>query len=233
MSLESFFSAMPPMLLGRTSVEETLDELGSSPSGPQSVEYYRVLVERNWRKYMREIFPFCHKLLVRDDPKLWETLVADYFEAHPPRTRHANELGADFSEYLQLRRTEGLAISPVLEELAEYHMCEVRCMLCPDGVGDGFERRLFVRQFSFPIPAVISTVRADPGAALPEPETITLILYRDLETLETRQVSPTPFGLVALARRQGLPIPEALQGRVDIVDQAERELVELRVLTPQ
>ena len=232
MSLDEFFSAMPPMLLGRVSVDDTLQRLGPSRSGAESVDYYRELVSRNWQKYMREIFPVVYQLVLRDDYSLWQGLVADYFEAHEPRTRHANELGADFSEYLQKRRNEGLPISPVLEEVADYQMCEIRCAHCPDDVGDGFEQRLFVRQYTHPVRDVILALRKDPKSPVLEPKDTTVVMYRDLETFEVRQLSPTPFGLVAIARRQGLPVPEPLVGHIEAIDQAEQELVQMHILTP-
>ncbi|MCA9655000.1 MAG: putative DNA-binding domain-containing protein [Myxococcales bacterium] len=234
-ALPEFFAQMHPYLLGRRELATVEDALGRSPSGGESFAFYRVLAERNLFKIMRELFGPLHTLVRREDPERWRSLVASYIEAHPPVARHPNGFGEAFPVFLAQRREQDDPEQPALwEEIADFCWIRTAVAGAPDGEDDGFERRLFVRQYSHPVPEIVGTLERDAEAELPPPRPILVLVYRHWQTLQTRLFQPSAAGLVALARRQGLPVPGPLQAIPrEHVDIADEQLVSHGVLGPR
>jgi len=236
-SLQAFFAEMESLLMGRQTALEAEQALGPSPSGTQNFAFYRTLIDRNYHKTLRLLFPSIKVLAQRTREGLWTELVRGFVAAHPPRgCRDPNRLGATFSEYLAEVREAKSELPQILEELAEYHWIDyvARTSTNIADDDDGFERRLFIRQFSYPIPAFMRAVTADDAAEVPEPQPMLVVLYRSAVNGLVRITQPTAAGLAALAKRQALPLPPALAELDEAhVALADTKFVEMGVLTQQ
>ncbi len=235
MSLHAFFDAMGPMLSGRTSAAEVEAELGAtSPSGTENLGFYAVLVERNHFKILRDLFGPIRTLALRRSDTLWGRLVRDYTRKHPAGHWDPNRFGASFSEYLANLRQRHGELPTLFEELADYLYIRHLAYSSPDEPGDGFETRLFVRQYSHAVPDVLDALARDPEADLPGAKPIVVIVYRHARHRELRTFYPSAAGLGALARRQGVDsMPEMFKALpAQTLDAAEANLVEHGVLTP-
>ncbi len=235
-ALADFFAQMRPFLLGERSLAATRDAVGPSPSGDEAFAFYRVLVERNLFRILTGLYGPLRTLLMREHDGFWGSLVRAYVQAHPPPAHwHPNEFGREFPEFLAAQREGGEArLVPLHEEIADF--CWVRHEVhgCPDDVGDGFDRRLFVRQYTAAVPELVAALEADPEAPLPEPRPVVVLVHRHWRHLNARVFYPSAAGLVALARRQGAPIPEPLRAvPLDDVETADTLLVEHGVLLPR
>lgn len=235
MSLEAFFDAMGPMLRGQASPREVETQLATeSPSGTANLGFYATLAERNHFKILRDLFGPIRTLALRLDPALWPALVRDYTRKHPATHWDPNRFGALFSDYLAQRREADPAFPAVFEELADYFYTRYRVFSCPDDVGDGFDQRLFVRQYTHAVPDVPDALASDPDLQRFEPSPTLVLIYRPLHETDVRLFHPTVVGLAALARRRGLesmpPVFEALSPQA--IDNAESELVRHGVLAP-
>ncbi len=233
-TLADFFSQMRPYLQGHQDLARTREVLGPSPSGDHDFSFYRVLAERNLFKILRELYAPLRALVLRDQAALWATLVREYIAAHPPGGRHPNCAGEALPEFLAARRERQPDQPAIYEEIADYCWIRLQVQRAPDDEGDGFESRLMVRQYSYAIPEFVAALEADPDAAeRPEPQPVVLFVYRHWRQLHACSFRPSAAGLVALARRQGLAVPPALQAvPPDHVDVAEAQLVEHGVLAP-
>lgn len=239
-TLADFFSQMRPYLMGQQDLARTREVLGASPSGDEDFAFYRVLAQRNLYKILRELYGPLRGLVLRDQAQglvasgLWSTIVHEYIDAHPPGGRHPNCFGEALPEFLAARREREPDQPVIYEEVADFCWVRMAANQAPDDGGDGFDARLFVRQYSFAIPEFVGALEADPqGAARPEPHPRVLLVYRHFTGLQTRIFHPSAAGLVALARRQGLEVPPALRAvSADLVDLAEAQLVEHGVLAP-
>ena len=238
-SLRRFYAEIAPLLFGEVDVGAVERTLGPSPSGPDNLDFYRVLLARNVERILRDLFPTVHALVTRDHPGLWPTLVHAYARAHPSNARDPNRFGLAFSDFLAERRIAGEPpLSPVLEELADLHMCRYLAAVSPDPRDastddpDGFEPRVFLRGYSFPVPAFPRALAGASDTPIPEPRPTTIIVYRSVhEPRPVRTLAPTLEQLGALARRQGLVLTGPLARlQPDTLDQAELELVALGVL---
>lgn len=238
--LEDFFARMQPFLLGASSVEAVEDALGPSPSGTESLDFYRVLLERNYFKIMKGLFPTIRTVALSIDEALWGHLVRDYVREHPTRgCRDPNLMGAGFSDWLARRRedpaAQGAKYPPLLEELAEYHWIDYMAGVAPDTDDDGFEKRIFVRQFSYHMPKAVKRLRkveADAAEVkLPKPKPTVLVLYRSSLDDKVKVLFPTNETLAVFARRQGLELPPPLaQLDSEAVGATESSLVDMGVL---
>ncbi|MEM6992712.1 MAG: putative DNA-binding domain-containing protein, partial [Myxococcota bacterium] len=208
-SLDTFFAQMESFLLGRTDVQAVQSTLGPSASGSDNLAFYRTLIDRNFHKALRLLFPSVKVLAGRVRSSLWSELVRDYVAAHPPRgCRDPNRMGASFSDFLTLRREQTGEFSPLLEEMAEYHWIDYLATTATDiADGDGFEKRLFIRQFSHQIPDFMRAVTADPDAPEPPSQPMIVILYRSLVDGSVKILHPRPETMAVIATRQGLPLP--------------------------
>lgn len=238
-ALASFFEAMQPYLLGRRDLAHTRAVLGPSPSGDDDFAFYRVLAERNLYKVMRELYGPLRTLVLRHEAETgerdaWTRLVGEYIEAHPPGGRHPNAFGEPLPELLAARRERVPSQPAIWEEVADYCWIRMQAHRAPDEPGDGFDARLFVRQYTWPIPDLVAALERDPAAPVPEPRPAVVLVYRHVRLLQTRVFLPSAAGLVALARRQGAAVPGALQAVPrEHVDVAEAQLVAHGVLVPQ
>lgn len=239
-SLAGFFAEMRPFLLGQQGLRPTLGVLGPSPSGDEAFAFYRVLAERNLFQVMRQLYAPLHALVLRDEgegvvaPGLWAALVREQIAERPPSGRHPNEFGEGFSSRLAARREREPSQPVIYEEIADFCWIRMVAAGAPDDVGDGFDVRLHVRQYGWHVPEFVAALERDPTAPRPEPRPVVLLVYRHARTLQTRIFHPSAAGLVALARRQGVAVPAALQAvPPEHVDAAETQLVEHGVLVPR
>lgn len=243
--LPGFFAQMRPYLLGQQDLAQTRAALGPSPSGDDDFAFYRVLAQRNLFKVLRELYGPLLTLFVRDHDgpdgpdgrgggaAAWRALVEEYIAAHPPGGVHPNCFGEALPELLAARREREPSQPVVYEEIADFCWIRMQVYRAPDDEGDGFDSRLCVRQYSYPIADFVAALERDPSAPVPEPRPVVLLVYRHWRLLQTRIFLPTAAGLVALARRQGAPVPQALQSvPSEHVDVAEAQLVEHGVLAP-
>lgn len=239
-ALSDFFARMQPYLLGQHDLVETREVLGPSPSGDDDFSFYRVLAQRNLYKVMAELYGPLRTLVLRDqlaehgsDAGTWRAMVEEYIAAHPPGGRHPNCFGEALPEFLATRR-ERIPSQPVIyEEIADFCWIRMQAHQAPDDEGDGFDSRLFVRQYSYAIPELVGALERDPEAPRPEPQPMVLLVYRHWQHLQVRLFRPSAAGLVALARRQGAEVPPPLQAIPrEHVDVAEAQLVEHGVLSP-
>ena len=231
---DEFYARMKPYLQGTRDLEQTREALGASPSGDHDFSFYRVLAERNLFRILRDLYAPLRTLVLRDDPEGWGPMVREFALAHPGGGHHPNALGEPFSEFLAERRERVPEQPVVYEEIADY--CWVRQFVysAPDTQDDGFEQRLFVRQYTHRVHDLVATLERDPKAPLPEPTPVVLLVYRHWRSLETRLFQPSAAGLVALARRQGQPVPEPLRAiPAEHVDVADAQFVEHGVLGPR
>jgi hypothetical protein len=233
-SLHAFFGAMRPFLLSETSVDQVRSELGPPPSGDANLEFYRTLVERNLFKILRDLYGPVRELALRAEAGTWPRLVRGYVQQHPPRHWDPNRFGESFSDFLAQQRDGDATIPALWEEMADFCWIRHRANVCADDVSDPFERSLFVRQYTYDVPGIVAAVTADPAASLPTPRPYIVVVYRHVRTMEVRLLTPNATGLAALARRQGQPLPAALQ-RIDEADlqAADVFLVEHGILTPR
>lgn len=239
-TLAGFFAQMRPYLAGQQGLGPTRDALGPSPSGDEAFAFYRVLAERNLVQVMRQLYAPLHALVVRDEaeglvaPGLWAALVREQIAANAPGGRHPNDFGEGFSARLTARRERDPQQPPIYEEIADFCWIRMQAASAPDDEGDGFDRRLHVRQYGWQVPDFVAALERDPGTPRPEPRPVVLLVYRHTRSLHTRVFHPSAAGLVALARRQGAAVPPALQAvPVAHVDAAEAQLVEHGVLVPR
>ena len=238
--LEDFFARMQPFLLGASSVEAVEAALGPSPSGTESLDFYRILLERNYFKIMKALFPTIRTVALTIDEELWGTLVREYVREHPTRgCRDPNLMGVGFSDWLARRRedasVEGPKYPALLEELAEYHWIDYMAGVAPDTDDDGFEKRIFVRQFTYHMPKAVKRLRKAEAEGtevkLPKKKPNVLVLYRSWKDDKVKVLFPTNETLAVFARRQGLELPPPLaQLDSDAVGATESSLVDMGVL---
>lgn len=227
--IRRFFDELAPMLMSRRSALEVEAELGASASGTAAFGFYAELVTRNLHKIMRDVFPGLRAHVSREGASRWPGLVEGYRADHPPTGADPNAFAAHFPAWLGARGHGAWA------EIADFEWLRVLTHHAPDdgvdGDSDGFDRRLFVRQYSFDVPAFVTTLAGDHGAAVPDPRATVVIVFRDPIIGRVRVFYPGAAGLAVLARRRGLPLPPALRMLGgDTIDGAEHELVRLGVL---
>jgi hypothetical protein len=221
-SLRRFYAEIAPLLVGDIDGAELERRLGPSPSGPDDLDFYRILLARNVDRILRDLFPTVHVLVEREQPGAWSALVRGYAKHARGRSvgpvRDPNRYGLWFSDFLAERRVADPSRSPVLEELADWHMCRYLAAVAPDQPEpgedpDGFEVRVFVRGYSHPIPRFARALARDEPPAIPEPRPTTVVIYRsEREPRPVRAHMPTLAQLGALARRQGLAPSGPLAG---------------------
>ena len=188
-TLQRFFDAMAPLLIGVSDATAVETLVGSCPSGPESLDFYRVLVERNLFKILRDIYSPVRALALRESNHLWARLVRSYIEDHPPSHPIPNLFGEKFSGWLPTQRTHLGDVTDLFEEVADYQW--IRCVAynCADDVGDGFDQRLFVRQYTYDVPSIVNALYRDPDAELPPRRPVILLVYRHLRHHDVRGVS--------------------------------------------
>ncbi|PRQ06114.1 hypothetical protein [Enhygromyxa salina] len=234
MSLDRFYAEITPFLFGESSVDAIEQRLGASASGSDNLDFYRVLVGRNFDRILSELFVSVHTLVTRDHPGLWPQLVSDYLRINQTAPRDPNLYGLAFSDFLAARRAERGEYSAVLEELADYHMCSYLAASAPAGETDGFEARLFVRGYTFPVTKIVKALALDRATPVPEPQPATMFIYRSLHPPHAVRIHwPTAPQLAALAGRQGLALPASLaQLDADALDHGLAQLIAAGVLCP-
>jgi len=234
-SLDDFYAEMKPFLMGEHTLPQTREVLGASPSGDDDFSFYRVLAERNLFKILSDLYAPLRALVLREDPEAWGPLVREYARVHPPGGHHPNSFGEAFSDHLAQRRERDPSQAVIYEEIADF--CWIRqyvySALDEADQSDGFEQRLFVRHYTHRVHEIVAALEQDAQAPLPEPQPILLLVYRHTRSLQTRLFSPSAAGLVALAKRQHMEVPEALRSiPSEHVATADAQLVEHGVLKP-
>ncbi|GEM_PF-2730622 len=259
-----FHEQLAPFLFDEQPVAELEAQLGASASGSDNLDFYRVLIGRNFDKMLRELFAPVHRLVQRLHPGSWPQWTREYARAYPSVARDPNWVGEQFSTWLAQRRErpEGADQSPLLEEMADYVFCRFCASFSADsaestestessdsrapGPGlplepepdaaddpDGFEQRLFVRLYTFPVVAMLTALQGDPDAPIPSPQPISVLIYRStVDGFSLCTYRPSMAELAALGRRQGLALPAPLAGLSDaLVDAATAKLVSIGALT--
>lgn len=224
--LSAFFQVVPAFLAGSRSAAQVEAQLGPCPSGTEALAFYRTLMERNAFKLLREIFPSVRAALVSEDPGRWRTVVQEFAAAHPCGHWNPNEFGAPFPEYLRQAAGRG-EVPDLVAELADYHLVQYRVSVAPAATesDDGWDRTLFIRQYTHPVAAYAAAVERGPGpVALPSPQPTIVLVYRAKDRVHW--LHPTPPQLAALARRRGLELPLPLaQLDPTAVEEADGQLV--------
>lgn len=216
-ALTSFFAHLRPMLLGQCSAAVTEVVLGPSPSGTANLGFYATLVRRNLDKVLRDVFPATRAAILHAATPAWDDVVSAYALAHPPAGSDPNLFAAAFPTWIAAQ-PHGAASR--WAELADYEWLRVRAYHAPDVpddvdamTKDGLERRLFVRQYSFDVPAVAEQWRrgeAGAHAATAASRPTLVLVYRHARSQALCVFRPKAAGLAALARRCGLPLPPLL-----------------------
>lgn len=234
MSLAEFYDRMGPFLRGTQSLAHTREAIGASPSGDDDFAFYRVLVQRNVFRIMRDLYRPLQELVIREQPGVWTPMLREYEQAHPATGFHPSALGESFSDFLAERRQQHPEQLVIFEEMADFLWVRQAVYTAPDDAGDGFDQRLFVRHYTYRIHEFVGALEGDPQVPLPEPQALILIVYRHASLGLTRFFQPSAAGLVALAKRQGAPVPAPLQAVPEPqVAQADADLVGHGVLTPR
>ncbi len=234
MSLDAFFDAMVPFLRGTQPVGALIDTLGPSPSGPDNLRFYATLVERNHFKILNDITGPLRDLMERESPGAWGRLVRGYRAAHPATHRDPNRFAAGFAEYIRAQREAGASLHPVFEELADLTYIRQRAFSCGPFDADGFEQRVFVRQYAHATSEYMFALGRDRATALPQPRPQVVIVYQHAQDLSLRHFHPSAAGLAAIALRQGITQLPAMFGALteDDLASADRALVEYGVVFP-
>ncbi len=212
-ALEGFFAHLRPMLLGECSAAVTEVVLGPSPSGTANLGFYATLVRRNLDKILRDVFPATRAAIVRAAVPAWDDVVSAYALAHPPTGSDPNRFAASFPSWIAAQ-PHGSATR--WAQLADYEWLRVRAYHAPDVpddadtvTKDGLERRLFVRQYSFDVPAVAEQWRRGEIGSDADKPTLVLV-FRHARTQALGVFRPKVAALAALAERCGLPLPPLL-----------------------
>ena len=190
-----------------------------------------MLVRRNLFKGMFDMYWPVKTLALRQDEDLWLQLVEQYTRDHPPAGRRLNDFAMHFSDWLAARRKRFGDIPELLEEVADFQWISYSAHHAEDGSGDGFDERLFIRQYTHHVPKVVGALEKDRKADLPGREPVVVVVYRHLRSNEVKLLYPTKAGLAVLARRQGAELPPGFGGFTDDeLDKTEVNMVELGIL---
>jgi len=226
--MTAFFAAMAPMLAGRIDAAQVESRLGPSPSGTAALGFYAELVRRNLHKILSDVFPSVRAVCHGDGGEgRWVQLAAAYADAHPGTGADPNLFAARFPQWLATQT----GVPAVWTELADYEWTRLIAFHAPDAASDvdGFDVRLFVRQYSSDIPRLaVAALRGEaPGAEVP----VLVAVFRHARTAHLGTFRLGAAGLAALARRRGLPLPASLGALSDdAILQAQDALVEAGVL---
>lgn len=235
-ALDRFFAAAPALLFGEATPAEFAGAVGPSPSGADRLRFYQILIERNLAKILRDFYGGLAAWMERDRPGLWARLIRDYARAHPPSGWDPNRYAAAFPEFLAARRASDDRLREVDEELADFYWIEYCAFVAGDEVPaekgpDGVDHRVFVRQYTRPIPTFARALRRGESPALPGAAPTLTIVFRSPASLGVEILYPQVAAIAALIRRQGGD-PAALVpglGGAEI-DAAEAELRRRHVL---
>ncbi len=227
--LHRFFDALAPMLEGRSDASDVEAALGPSGSGTAALGFYAELVRRNLHKILSDVFPAVRVLSRRlvapagSDPRMdaWARLAARYAADRPPSGADPNRYGAGFSGWLR-EQAELPADAPefvpaLWAEVADFEYTRVLAYHAADDdqVDDGFDRRVFVRQYSCDVPALAQLLWRDAAVVESAMRPTIVLVFRHARTLQLATFYLGAAGIAALARRQGLPLPAALAGLSD------------------
>ena len=208
-TLPDFFVQLGALLEGKTTAAEVESALGPAATGTDALAFYRTMVLRQWLKILRDLYEPIRLLANRREPGLWQRLVKQFAAEHPPAHFDPNGFGEGFGDFLAHERAAHGTIPTLWEELADYCWIRHRANVCLDDVGDGFEQRLFVRQYTHDVVTIAKRLAEDPAAQLPGAKTIVVLVYRHARTLDVRSFFPNAAGLAALAIREGTALPAA------------------------
>ncbi len=231
--LGEFFEQMRAHLRGRCSVPDLVAALGPSTSNEECIGFYRVLIERNHQRFIQGLFGPVQTLADREAPGAWADICAEYEQMHNPKHWHPSGYTSGLPEFLAERRGRHPEQPAIWEEMVDFLECRRACYTCPNDVGDGFDRRLFIRQYTYPVQTLADALRTAPDIEIPEPAAKVIFVFRHEESGQQRVFNPTAASLAALARRQGLgKLPEMFAALPPaLVDEAEAGLVKHGVLT--
>ncbi len=235
MSLDAFFGAMAPMLEGTQPASSVIEALGPTPSGAENLGFYATLVERNHFKILADVGGPLRDLLEREVPGWWARLVRGFRAAHPATHWDPNLFAAGFSDYIRAQRDDGAPLHPIFEELADLAYVRQRAFSCNAFDGDGYEQRVFVRQYMHPASDYMFELNDEPSTPLPEARPQVVIVYQHATDLSLHHFSPNAAGLAAIALRQGITQLPAMFGALtdEAIAAADRALIEHGVVLPK
>ena len=232
--LAEFWEEMRAFLLGEQDAAQVQAKLGESRSGTANLGFYRTLIRRNFDKFLADMYPSVKVTVEQLRPGWWAELVDAYAPSHPPDHFDPNRFSEGFSEFLATRRQRDPQQPTILEELADFQWLRHQVNIAPDVDGDGFEQRLFIRQYGHPVPRFWHDVSHEPATALPAPRPTFVVVYRHLESGDPKYLVIAGPQLAVLARRQGLELPPPLdQLDEEQIASAEAALVQRGVLVPR
>jgi hypothetical protein len=229
--LRLFFDELAPMLASMRSAREVELVLGPCPSGTAALAFYAELVRRNLDKILRDVFPQTRALVMRDAPGRWPELARAYAIDHPPTGAVPNRFAAALPRWLASRGSDEARWA----EIADFEWLRVAAHHAVDGEpdDDGFDRRLFIRQYTFDVPAWIAAHANDPATPLPAAAPTIAIIFRHFSTGRVGVHRPTAAGLAAIATRACRPLPSPLDEiEPDTIARAQQALVACGVLVP-
>lgn len=232
--LAEFWEEMRAFLLGEQDAAQVQAKLGESRSGTANLAFYRTLIRRNFDKFLADMYPSVKITVEQIRHGWWAELVDAYAPSHPPDHFDPNRFSAGFPEFLAARRQQDPKQPTILEELADFQWLRHQVNIAPDIEGDGFEHRLFIRQYAHQVPRFWREVSKEPATALPAPRPTFVVVYRDLGNGDPKYLVIGGPELAVLARRQGLELPPPLdQIDPDQISSAEEGLVGRGVLVPR
>jgi hypothetical protein len=212
-----------PARRGRWEVAD-LVATGQRLSPAEQVEIYR---EQFWRRHLASLRDDYPTVLALLGDARFESLVADYLEAHPPRTFDLRQLGADLPVFVA--SLASLAEEPILADAARYDRAFMEAFDAPEGgtfdpsslataAEDAWPSARITFQPSvipiatrFPLHAYRVAVRRGelPGER-PAPRIEHNVVYRSDTLIYARPIEPMAFDLIG-ALRHDAPLGEACE----------------------
>lgn len=217
---------MVPMLRGNIPPGEFEQRVGCVRPATHRLAFYRLLMQRNVRHILQQLFPATRRAIVSLGAKPWESVTERFEQAHSLTHWDPNELGASFPSFVA-----GLAaigeLPPHAEEVADFEWLCFVVTYSADESEIGLDSRLHVREYEHDIPSFV----LDSDLTKPEAGTTPVLIFRSPTDHRAHYRRPLVTDLAAIAGRlRGEPsrafTPEALAD-------ADRRLVDLGVLPPR
>lgn len=225
MSLDAFFAEVPAMIRGEQAADAVEHRLGPSPSGTDELAFYAALQARHVQERMRLMFDRVRAVVAhRDGVTAWHDLVVAFAADHPPAGWSLHAQGIPFADWLAARERPDAA---ELAALADWQRTRWEVANAPDD--DVVGRRVAARRYDVDAPAWARALRDDPTAPSP-PGPVFVVAFRDLRDHAVRTLTPQPLTLAVLARRSGVPLPDAVASQTEALEAEDARLVDLGVL---
>ena len=202
------FEALKPFLLGKTTTEETVAQLGDTDA--RRLALYRRFVQNHEQDVLEKIFPLA---LASTPPEQWQALQQGYFAAHPLFHYEFNANGVHFPEYLRGVAKEGeLELPPWLPELADLEFADLAARLDPADIPErgpwALNPTVSMRQFAWDVGAYA----AKPEGPKPLPRENMQVFFRERESEDSQWTEPEPKDLLLLKMlTEGMTVAQTAQ----------------------